>query len=351
MRVFVRCLLILLGITAVVLVTIWLKAALVVIFVAFFLALVLDRPVKVLTRFFRSRALSALIVISLVFLVVVAGIWAIAPLFIEQAGSILSAAPSALESLQDSGNWLHDIATQHNLEGQYSQAISGLQDGVAGLATDAGNIVLGIFGGLINTVLSGFLIIVIVFFMLMEGEGWVERFWRLVYKEEKRRLAHKKLADKMYSAVTGYVNGTIVIAVIGASLTGIGMSLLTLLSTVPSSVILPSMIVAFLCAFIPMFGAFISGAIIALLLLLYSWPAMLVFMAYFLFYQQIVNNIFVPHIFAKTVNISPLTVLIAIVLGTYSGGFIGILIAIPVAGCLQIILRDYLAKRKDMDLI
>lgn len=346
MRVFVRCLIILMGIVGVIFISIRLKAALVVIFVAFFLALVLARPVESLTKFFKSRVLSAMVIILFVFLIVIAAVWAITPLFIEQAGSILNAVPSTLESLQDSGGWLHDIAMQYNLEAQYLQAIDSLQSNIAGLATNAGNIIFGLFGGLINTIMSCFLIVILVFFMLMEGDKWVANFWKLVYKEEKRRTSHKKLASKMYSAVTGYVNGTLVIATIGASLTGIGVSLLTIFSPVPLSVILPTMIVAFLCAFIPMFGAFISGGIIALLLLLYSWPAMIIFMIYFLLYQQIVNNILVPNIFARTVNISPLTVLIAMVVGTYSGGFVGILIAIPAASCLQIILKNYFVTRK-----
>jgi predicted PurR-regulated permease PerM len=95
-----------------------------------------------------------------------------------------------------------------------------------------------------------------------------------------------------------------------------------------------------------MFGAFVGGFVIGVLLLLYNPLAALIFLIYFIVYQTIANNVVVPNIFAKTVDISPLTVLLATIVGTYCGGFIGIFIAIPVAGCLQILLREWLVARK-----
>jgi predicted PurR-regulated permease PerM len=62
--------------------------------------------------------------------------------------------------------------------------------------------------------------------------------------------------------------------------------------------------------------------------------------------QIIISNAIVPNIFSKTINISPLTVLVAITFGTVAGGFLGVLIAIPVAGCVQVVIQSIINQKK-----
>jgi predicted PurR-regulated permease PerM len=61
---------------------------------------------------------------------------------------------------------------------------------------------------------------------------------------------------------------------------------------------------------------------------------------FFVLYQQLENHLLQPLIFARTVKVNPLTVLIAILLAVELAGILGALLAIPVAGILQIIARD-----------
>jgi predicted PurR-regulated permease PerM len=175
---------------------------------------------------------------------------------------------------------------------------------------------------------------------------WTERFWRLAYTDKARREHPQGIAEKMYHVVTGYINGAALLGLMTAIVCGLAVFVATLVAPVPIDVVIPSMLVMFVCAFIPMFGSPVSGTVVSLLLLLYSWPAALIFAAYFIIFQQIQNNIFVPKIFAKRVNISNLMVLIAVVIGTYCGGFLGILISIPAAGCLQILIREIIVRKK-----
>jgi predicted PurR-regulated permease PerM len=57
-------------------------------------------------------------------------------------------------------------------------------------------------------------------------------------------------------------------------------------------------------------------------------------------YQQLENHLLQPLIFARTVKLNPLTVIVAILLGVELLGVLGALLAIPVAGMVQVILRD-----------
>jgi len=94
-----------------------------------------------------------------------------------------------------------------------------------------------------------------------------------------------------------------------------------------------------------MFGAVIGGALVSVLLVLYSWPAALIYLAFFIIEQQIENNIVAPKIQSKRLDMSALVVLIAIIAGLQIAGIVGALVAIPVAGCIMVALRDLMKHR------
>jgi predicted PurR-regulated permease PerM len=63
-------------------------------------------------------------------------------------------------------------------------------------------------------------------------------------------------------------------------------------------------------------------------------------LVFFVLYQQLENHLLQPLIFARTVKLDPLTVIVAILLGVELLGVLGALLAIPVAGIIQVIVRD-----------
>ena len=69
-------------------------------------------------------------------------------------------------------------------------------------------------------------------------------------------------------------------------------------------------------------------------------------LVFFILYQQLENHVLQPLVYGRTVQLSPLVVLIAILIGTEVAGILGALGAIPVAGTLQILLQDWLEHRR-----
>jgi predicted PurR-regulated permease PerM len=65
-------------------------------------------------------------------------------------------------------------------------------------------------------------------------------------------------------------------------------------------------------------------------------------------YQQLENHFLQPVIYGRTVQLSPLVVLISVLVGAELAGILGALAAIPVAGTLQVIVRDQLATRRGL---
>ena len=63
--------------------------------------------------------------------------------------------------------------------------------------------------------------------------------------------------------------------------------------------------------------------------------------------QQLENHLLQPVIYGRTVQLSPLAVLISILVGAELAGIIGALAAIPVAGSIQVVVNDWLEHRQE----
>ena len=100
--------------------------------------------------------------------------------------------------------------------------------------------------------------------------------------------------------------------------------------------------------FLPMVGGALAGIPTALFAFGHSIFAGIVTAAVFLIYQQIENHVLNPVIMSRTANVNPLLVLLSVLVGTsigdwvggLFGSFVGALLAIPVAGALQVIVRE-----------
>jgi predicted PurR-regulated permease PerM len=72
-----------------------------------------------------------------------------------------------------------------------------------------------------------------------------------------------------------------------------------------------------------------------------------VVVVFFIVYQQIENHFLQPVIYSRTVQLSPLAVLIAVLIGAKLAGILGALGAIPVAGAIQVILLEWQRARRE----
>jgi predicted PurR-regulated permease PerM len=143
--------------------------------------------------------------------------------------------------------------------------------------------------------------------------------------------------------VSGYVTGNLLLSVIA----GVSSTIAALIRGVPFALAL-GLVVAIL-DLIPLAGATLAGLLLTTVGFLTSVTAGVVLLVFFVLYQQIENHILQPLVYGRTVQLSPLVVLIAILVGTEVAGVLGALGAIPVAGTLQIVLQDWLAHRRMND--
>jgi len=96
---------------------------------------------------------------------------------------------------------------------------------------------------------------------------------------------------------------------------------------------------------IPLAGATIAAVIVSTVGFIHSITAGIVLIVFFLVYQQFENQVLQPLVYGRTVQLSPLIVLVAVLMGAKLAGVVGALGAIPVAGAIQVIVVDWLAHR------
>jgi len=197
---------------------------------------------------------------------------------------------------------------------------------------------LSVTKSVITIIAATVTIVFLTFFMLLEGRDWMERGYSLF--PERSRDRWRRVGHDIYKTVGGYVTGNILISLIA----GATITVVLLVMGVPYAVAL-GLMVAFL-DLIPLAGATVAGIIVCLVAFLHSIPAGIVVLVFFVVYQQIENHFLQPVIYGRTVQLSPLAVLVSVLIGAELAGVLGALAAIPVAGTIQVILRDQLAHRR-----
>jgi len=181
-------------------------------------------------------------------------------------------------------------------------------------------------------------IIFLTLFMILEGPAWHERALGLMAPAERPRW--RNVGHRIAQTVSGYVTGNLLLSVIA----GVSSTIVLLIMGVPFALALG--LVVSVLDLIPLAGATLAGILLGAVGFLTSVTAGIVMVIFFVLYQQIENHVLQPLVYGRTVQLSPLVVLIAILIGTEVAGILGALAAIPVAGTLQILLQDWLEHRR-----
>jgi predicted PurR-regulated permease PerM len=307
--------------------------------IALFLALALDPLVGWIQRRTGLGRGSAIGITYLLLLVVIVAVGAtFVPKLVDEVNGFVQALPNYVHDLTHGRGRLGFLERKyHVVEKVRQQVKNGGATKVLGLSGAA----LSITKSVITIIAASVTIVFLTFFMLLEGRSWMDRFYSLFPEESRPRW--RRVGHDIYRTVGGYVTGNIVISLIA----GATITIVLLVMGVPYAVAL-GLLVAVL-DLIPLAGATVAGVIVCLVAFLHGVPAGIVVLVFFVVYQQIENHFLQPVIYGRTVQLSPLAVLVSVLVGAELAGILGALAAIPVAGALQVIIRDQLASRRGAD--
>ena len=154
---------------------------------------------------------------------------------------------------------------------------------------------------------------------------WLSLKTPVTYRSPLNFLLHA-----LDQSLGGYFRGSLLLALIGALGTGVGLALLR----VPYPALLA--VLFFLFYFIPVVGPYAIEALCILAALPQGWTVMLIVGVYMTLLQGVVmGQILSPRVFSKTVGVHPIVALFALFAGAELFGLLGGFLSVPVAGVLQ----------------
>lgn len=309
--------------------------ALGVLIVAAFLAMATHKPVTFLAKYVPvgGRKLAALGVFMVIAVIAGLIVYLIIPLITEQGQELIAKIPAHIESLRSGETVISRWLLEFNVFSYLETFLTGVFQGIVHSAQTT----VDILKIIIKNAIAIFFAILIGFALVVEGPQKLDAIDSLLSPGTRKHV--RTLRNRMFHAVTGFVNGQLIITTISATATFI---LLTILG-VPAPLSLAA--VVWLTGLIPLIGNTLGAIVVILVTLSQSMTIALFFVIFYIIYQQIENNVLSPIIQARTVHLTPLTVLISAFVGVTIAGFLGALLAVPIGASVRAVVEYYFEQR------
>ncbi|MGZ8694475.1 MAG: AI-2E family transporter [Gaiellaceae bacterium] len=324
---------------AIVLQVVWLaRGILTWIVIALFFALALNPAVDSLVARKVKRPY-AVAIVSIATLLVLVGIAALfIPPLVDEVNKFRLAVPDYVDDVTQGRGALGEFAERYDLVERVRKALN--EGGGFGKVLGVSGVAVSVAKGVVNVIVAIVTIIFLTFFMLLEGPQWLERFYSLVPAEQRPRI--ERINNRIYRTIGGYVTGNLFISVIA----GTTATLVLYLLGVPYAVVL-GLLVAIL-DLVPLAGATLAAILVSTIAFITTDVVKgLIVVAFFVVYQQVENHVLQPLVYSRTVQLSPLAILISVLLGAELAGVLGALAAIPVAGTIQVFISEWILYRRE----
>jgi predicted PurR-regulated permease PerM len=318
---------------------IWLLGDVLLPFVAgVVLAYLLNPLTNRLERLRMPRWIAALIVITAMVLLIVLLILLIVPVIGAQLSAFIADLPNYVRKLQalvsdPSRPWLSRFVGERFAGAQ--QSIGDLMSQGAAIGTAFLGKVLS--GGAAVISLFSLLVItpVVAFYFIADWPHIIGSLERLVPRAQHDTVVG--LVRQIDNAIAGFVRGQTLVCVLLGLFYAIALSLVQL----PFGLLIG--LVSGLIGFIPYVGS-ITGFVLATSIAVVQfwgpdWPWIVVVIGIFLFGQFIEGNILVPKLVGDSVGLHPLWLMFALFAFGYLFGFVGLLLAVPLAAAVGVLVR------------
>jgi predicted PurR-regulated permease PerM len=301
--------------------------------IAVFLAVALGPAVDRIRRIKLPRAASILGVFLGMFLAIFLIGLIVVPPIVNEVEAFANDVPNYIDDIRKNKT-LREYDDKYDITKKLEEQASSLPSRLGDAAGALRAVTVGVF----STALQLVTVLTITFFLLLDGGRIVNFLLAQVRPEHQERL--RQVAGDIYGATGGYVAGALALATAAGISTYIILSILGVPFAVPLSVLM-----AFF-DLIPLVGSTIGGVLVGVVTVFADFPGdTIIWVIYVLVYQQVENSVFQPVVYRRTVNLHPLAVISAILIGSSLLGVLGALVAIPIAAAIQIALKDLWTNR------
>lgn len=330
------------------------KAAmgLLVVGASIFLALALKPLVRKVNSFFircfgkdkKHQTLSAVMAYLIVVLVIGGIVAIVGPVVVNETARFAQHFPETFEKTFGGWDGVNDFGRNigiDNLHEEITNTMSEISNNMVGFLRN--NLVSSV-SGVADIVMKIVLILVLTLLFLLEGPEILSRLWKTVGADKpENKTAHvaRDTITKMANVVSIYVSRQVLVAMIDGLASGFIVFLLSLFLNISPSLAIPMGMITMLFYLIPMFGQFIGGTLVTILLFFSSPIAAGIFAVIYIVYSQVENNVIAPKVQGDALKLQPVMILCAVTIGMYTLGLIGAIVAIPITGCIRVLIEEY----------
>jgi predicted PurR-regulated permease PerM len=313
------------------------RDVLLMIAVAGFLSLILNPLVIALQRWRIRRRGWAVAVVAIWTVVVFMGLLAAFGYPLASALAHFShGLPSYVQAAEHGRGWIGHLVRRFHLQAWVTRNAPKLQS----LGTTLAKPALTAGKGAVSVLATLGTIFALVVLFLLEGPKIREGLLDLLPPD--RAAYYARVGREISQSATGYALGNLLTSLIAGLVIFVTLTVLG----VPFPLLWAVWVA--LVDFLPMIGGALAGIPTVLFATGHSLTAGIVTAAAFIAYQQIENHVLNPVVMSRTVNVNPLVVLLSLLVGTsigdwvggFFGSFVAALLSIPVAGALQVIVRE-----------
>ncbi|WRH68246.1 MAG: AI-2E family transporter [Planktothrix sp. GU0601_MAG3] len=291
------------------------------------IAFLLNYAVAKLERFIPRGLAAALVYLVAILTFVIIGLTIVPPVF-NQGRQLITRLPELIESgrqqLAEFQVWSVDRNLPFDVGILQQQLLSKIQGTIEPIFTGSLGIVLGTFNWFFDLIF----ILVIAFYMLLDGE----RLWK---------ISITILSPQIREVITISLKRNLKKFVLGQTLQGVFMaSILTVaffLLKVPYFLLFA--VVIGLLEIVPFVGATLGIGSVTVIVAFIDWWMALQVLAVAVTIQQVKDNIVAPRIMGDLTGLSPVVIFTALLLGGKIGGLLGFILAIPMAGVIKSIIE------------
>lgn len=314
---------------------VYIRDALMTLFLALFMALVLEPVLRGMQRKLHlGRGASAvLLLLGLAIVGIGFALLLLSPL-VQTFTDFVDELPSIVEEISTNssvGAWVD----AHSQAPETAQAnVKEIAQGVAAAAGGLAGIVISTFSLVLALVTTVFLTL----FLMIDLQRLIAAVDTLLDPYGSDRW--NRMSERIITAVSRTMLGNIAISIICGLIYGVSAWILG----TPFPVVMG--VIAGLLDLIPMVGATIAGAILVLATLTQGLTAALIMLAIVLLYQQFENYVLQPTILGKAASVSGFFVIVSVMLFGALFGVVGAIIAVPIIASIQIVVKELTAERR-----
>ena len=282
------------------------------------LAFLLSYPVRWVSRYL-PRGVAVLIVFGSALILLAAAIATLSIAFLSQGTQLVNNVTEFLDSLTPVVADLESLLETWNIEVDLAAIEATLREQAVGLLSSGFSLVQSLLANLVHLIL----IAVVAFFMLLDGA----QIWRFLLRAAPSRWRHR-LTVTIQRNLLGFFWGRLLLSIFF----GISTFIVFIILGAPYPLILAA--IAGVFDLIPGIGATLGISLVALILLTQSiWMSVQVIVSCILL-QQVEENLLLPHVMQGSLNINPVVMFFALLVGARIAGILGIFLAIPIAGVI-----------------